>query len=118
MNAGILELEEQQQREEIQANRLENERRFSPPRGACPWGCDGSGWEELADYVEPDSLEIYHGGGWLTPCQCNIGHAWFQDIEYPRRYPDDYTGPRILRPRVPTAEEIHGRFEEILKEGR
>lgn len=118
MSAELLELEARQEREEALANRLEDEHRFSPPRGACPWGCDGSGWEELAGYVEPDGLDIYWLGGWWTPCECNVGHAWFQNIDYPRRYPHDYGGPRIERPRPPTDEEINVRFEEIMEERR
>ena len=115
-NQEILELETAELSEEMKAQRLSNERRFSPPRGACPYGCDGSGWLELADYVEPHELEIFWNGEWWTPCECNTRVAWFSGVKHPRRYPDDYNGPRITPPPPPTPEEIHERFEQTRKE--
>lgn len=117
VSMSVFKLERQQEREDLAAQRLANERRFSPPASACPWACDGSGWRELPEGLEPDDLEIYHGGEWLTPCECNVGVAWFTGEKFPRRYPPDYKGPRI-EPKLPTREELRARFDQIASEGR
>ena len=80
--------------EELEAKRLEAERRFSPPPGDCPWGCDGSGWRQVTPegasilqdvwhklwpdvpYPEtltrPGALDVVCGDQWWTPCECNV----------------------------------------------
>lgn len=66
-------------REEIEAKRLQDEARFSPPAGCCQYGCDGSGWRDLSEFEDarPSSPpDIFFGGRWLTPCECNAISAY------------------------------------------
>ena len=59
---------------ECEERRLGWERRFSPPRSACPYGCDGSGGRAVEDDEDqtPRFLEIVYGGKLYTPCECNM----------------------------------------------
>lgn len=71
---AILNLEQRLIREECEARRLRNERRYSPPEGACPYGCDGSGWRLVEDAEleqEPRPSEVVSGGQLYTFCECN-----------------------------------------------
>jgi hypothetical protein len=74
-------------REEVEAQRLQDEARFSPLAGCCQYGCDGSGWRDLSEFeTSPSSVEadarpssppdIFFGGRWLTPCECNAISAY------------------------------------------
>ena len=76
--------------------RLEWERRFSPPPGECPWGCDGSGWRELSRFgedVQPEpGYDIFWEATWWTPCACNLAstHVKGERRVWIRHYPDGY----------------------------
>lgn len=99
--AERLALEAQEAQDEIVALRLANEARFGTPIGACPYGCDGGGWNPLATYCWPMiEIEIYYDGQWLTPCECNVASTHLRGVRYrwPRRYPNGYMGKRIMPP--------------------
>lgn len=95
MYAGELKVEARWAEEEERIARLEAERRFSPPPGCCPWGCDGSGWKELSCFgdVQPEpGYDIFWEGQWWTPCECNLASTHLNGERFVcvRRYPDGY----------------------------
>jgi hypothetical protein len=76
----ILDYEHQELIEEAQARRLAAERRHAVP--GCPWGCDGSGWHEiaLAEYGPLDAIPevdpaviVLPWGLLLFACECSSG---------------------------------------------
>lgn len=70
----ILNLERRQIREECEERRRGWEVRFGP-RSGCPWGCDGSGWREVAFdemlFDHPAFATVLPHGLLLFPCECN-----------------------------------------------
>lgn len=74
----ILDHEHRQILEEDAARRLAAERRYAVP--GCPWGCDGSGWREIAlsEYGPLDAIPandpaviVFPHGLIVFPCECN-----------------------------------------------
>jgi hypothetical protein len=97
MYKGELEAEARWANEELELARLEAERRFSPPPGECPWGCDGSGWrplwpEDLETMPPIEGYDIWWQGQWWTPCECNHAstHLNGKRLVWIRKYPDGY----------------------------
>lgn len=80
----IVDYEHQQVLEEARLRREAAERSHGTSAG-CPWGCDGSGWQEIALYeygpldgiAEPETVVL----PWilLFACECNSvtgGRVW------------------------------------------
>ena len=65
---------------ECEERRERNERRYSPPPTACPWGCDGPGWREVyLDELGHDHLAfaiVFPHGLALFACECNSKLVW------------------------------------------
>lgn len=97
MIPDTLQVAEAELREEIEARRLQDEARFSPPAGCCQYGCDGSGWIDLSEFEDasPGEDALFLGGRWLTPCECNVGSTHHNGVprRWVRRYPPAYKRP-------------------------